>query len=127
MHLKDQLEELRAILFTGKPRHSFPQLTQPEYVEWFEGRVERDPETEWQAMYQYLQPIISLYRKQLEEMDRMEAYIHGKSHSPPAFDDETVLQKVYEEIMELETEEEWQAWVQHWVKQVNDRPSDSQN
>lgn len=127
MQLADQLEELRAILFTGQSRSSLPTLTQPEYVEWFEQRLERDPETEWRAMRRYAQPIIPLYRKQLAEMHRMEAYIHGKTSPAPDYDEEIVLKKLYEEMMELETEEEWQKWVQHWVKQADGPPSDSRS
>lgn len=73
-------------------------------------------------MHQYAQPIIPLYRKQLEEKRRVESYFHGKPADTLDDDDQTVLEKLYEEIMEMETEEEWQAWVRHWVQRVNGRP-----
>ncbi|MFS8579328.1 MAG: hypothetical protein LOD88_04805 [Novibacillus thermophilus] len=122
LRLADALEELRAILFTGKSRRSLPPLTQPEYVKRFEGRIERNPKAEWHALHQYAQPIIPLYRKQLEEKRRVESYFHGKPADTLDDDDQTVLEKLYEEIMEMETEEEWQAWVRHWVQRVNGRP-----
>lgn len=116
MKLKDQLEELRAILFTGKPLSALPVLTHPEYVARFEARTERDPEAEWQALFRYTKAIVPLYRKQLIDNYRMESYMRGETGvTPPEYDDKTILQRLYEDIMELETEEEWQAWVQHWT------------
>lgn len=114
MQLTTQLEELRAILFTGKPRRSLPPLAQPEYVSYFEQRVERDPQVEWKALHDFARPLIPLFRKKLIDQFRMESYIHGVTLTPPTYDDETILTKMYEEIMELETEDEWQAWVRQW-------------
>lgn len=114
MQLSARLEELRAILFTGKPRRSLPSLTQPEYVSLFEQRIERDPQAEWKALHNYAKPLIPLYRQKLANIYKMESYILGKKAAPPAYDEETILTKIYEEIMELETEEEWQAWVRQW-------------
>ncbi|WP_054948897.1 hypothetical protein [Numidum massiliense] len=121
MQLRKQLEQLRAILYTGKPQEAAPTLTQEEYIERFEARIARDPAVEWQALVTYGRPLVPQYRARLADIHRMARLLQGDDAPAPPTDDEALLKQLYEEMMELETEQEWQTWANQWSEQVEDR------
>lgn len=132
----EELEQLRAIIFTGKRLHeSESPLTQEEYVERYENQWERDPLLEWQLVSEAAKSLIPLYQKEQQHIERMERMLSGQTAGDTRGADKTAkefarneaddaedeaadshqdeaywVERLYDEIVDLETEEEWQKF-----------------
>ncbi|WP_134704088.1 hypothetical protein [Ammoniphilus sp. YIM 78166] len=110
MSLDHALEQFRYALFIGElPKDDFSPLTQEQYIELYEQQIERDPAMERKLMVTLSAPILSPYRKQMEQLARMENMIAGEERIIACSDDE-VLEELYDEVSNMETDEEWQQF-----------------
>lgn len=109
MKLELALEQLRFVIFKGiLPDESRTHdYTQEQYVLEYEQQIERDPAKERRLFETYSLPILPIYRKQMEQLSKMEQLI-SESSVPISFSDEEVLDELYDELSNLETEIEWQ-------------------
>jgi len=108
--LDQALEQLRFVIFKGvrpNEEENLPIQSQEEYVFEYEQQVERDPGRERRLIETYSLPILPLYKQQMEQLAKMEQFISGNT-DPISFSDEEVLDELYDDISNLETEDEWQ-------------------
>ena len=104
------LEQLRFIIFKGTSpteKENLPLHSQEEYVFEYEQQLERDPGKERKLIEKYSVPILPLYRQQMEQVAKMDQLISGNT-DPISFSNEDVLDELYDDIANLETEAEWQ-------------------
>ncbi|HJV44911.1 MAG TPA: hypothetical protein VJ824_04205 [Bacillota bacterium] len=114
MNIADHLEKFRYILFMGRyPDQDIP-MSQEEYVEAYEEQLERDPALERKLILEFSSPLLPIYRKHIEQLAKMEQTISGNDE-PISFTDEEVLDELYDEISNIETEEEWQNFKKIFV------------
>lgn len=107
MSLDHALDQFRYALFVGElPKEEFTPLSQEEYIEQYEQQVARNPAMERKLMSVLSVPLLSPYRKQMEQLARMENMIAGEERTL-SFTDDEVLDELYDEVSNLETEEEW--------------------
>lgn len=122
----DALEQIRSIIFTGKPlKQGQPILAQEEYVDIFQARSERDPLAEWRGLVEWSTDIWPKLKNEQEAIEHMERLISGEKGADgrvqnvrlsenDALSEEDErdywLERLYEEIADLETEAEWQAF-----------------
>ncbi len=120
MLYRDSLENLRAVIFTGKERAlNTPFMTQEQYIEQYEWREDRDPIADFKAIEKAATPLLTHYKEKLEQIARMEALIN-----PPIKDEDNghedefgknpVLESLYEEIATIDTEEQWLKFVEQF-------------
>jgi len=108
--LNQTLEQLRFVIFKGtrpNDKEYLPVQTQEQYVFEYEQQIERVPGRERKLIETYSLPILPLYRKQMEQLAKMEQLISERT-GPVSFSDEEVLDELYDDISNLETEAEWQ-------------------
>lgn len=127
--MNDAWEQLRSIIFTG---HRLGPDDEPQsqeaYIEHFESQIERNPLEEWKLIKQAAQPVIDSYRQEQEAIERMEKMIRGDSedvptHNSNGVEEETLtlddwIERLYEDIANLETEEEWHDFKGKYVKSI---------
>ncbi|RXT05835.1 hypothetical protein [Ammoniphilus sp. CFH 90114] len=107
MSIEQALERFRYALFLGvEPPEEYTAKTQEEYIEHYEQQIERDPAKERKLITRLSAPLLQVYRKQVEQLARMEQLISG-DQSPLIFSDEDILEELYDELSNIETEEEW--------------------
>lgn len=117
--LTTKLEQLRAMLFLGRTLSDREQPWQQEaYIDYYEGRIERNPSTEWKAFTEIAGPLLSIFRKKREEIARMERLIQGvpEPTAISATEEEKVIEELYDGIVNLDTEEEWQAFKRNFFR-----------
>ncbi|MBP1933932.1 hypothetical protein [Ammoniphilus resinae] len=117
MDLNQQLEQLRYAIFIGQdPSQLDNMLTQEEYTEHYESQLERDPAAERRLLVEYSKPLLAVYRKEMEQIAKIEQSLSGDDQ-PISFSDEEVMEELYDEMMNLETEEEWNSFKRRFVKE----------
>jgi hypothetical protein len=120
MALTDVWEQLRSIVFTGRrlKADEHPQK-QEEYILAYEDQLERNPLEEWKLLSEAALPVLGAFRKEQNAIERMEKMISGgldesdrdlKETEEDDEDTEYWIERLYDEIANLETEEEWQAF-----------------
>lgn len=110
MDIKHALEQFRYALFIGTPPNHLDPLTQEEYIEKYEQQVSRNPIEERQLIKSYSVPLLPTYKKHLEKVKKMEQILMGNEDAEEVelvFSDEEALDELYDEVSNLETEEEW--------------------
>ena len=107
VNISDALEKFRYVLFTGECPEEFTPRTQEEYIEIYEHQMERDPAMEAKLIVEFGEPLLPTFRKQLEQLARMEQLISGTDEKT-SFSDEEILNEIYDDVANIETEEEWQ-------------------
>jgi len=117
MDLNRQLEQLRYAIFIGQdPSQLENILTQEEYTDHYESQLERDPATEHRLLVEYSKPILPIYRKEMEQIAKIEQSLSG-DEQPISFTDEEVMEELYDEMMNLETEDEWNSFKRRFEKE----------
>lgn len=107
MNVEKDLERFRYAVFIGNmPDDNFTPLSQEEYVDQYEQQLERDPARERKLLEDLSASLLPLYRSKLEQIAKIEQTISG-IEEPISFSDAFVLEELYDEISNLETEEEW--------------------
>lgn len=115
MSIENHLERFRYALFIGEaPPESYQPLTQEEYIEHYEQKLERNPAQERKLMSELSAPLLPLFQKQLEDIARMEKLVSG-DESHVSFEEEEVLEELYDEVSNLETEEEWKEFTKRFT------------
>jgi hypothetical protein len=121
--MSDIWEQLRSVIFTGRrlgPDEE-PQ-SQEDYIEHFESQIERNPLEEWKLIKQAAQPILQTYRQEQEAIERMERMIRGESideSEPDVAEEDNWIERLYEDIANLETEDEWLAFKGRYLKALS--------
>jgi hypothetical protein len=109
VNISDALEKFRYVLFTGEYPEELTSRTQEEYIEIYEQQMERDPATEAKLIAEFGEPLLPTFRKQMEQLARMEQLISG-TDAKTSFSDEEILNEIYDDVANIETEEEWQNY-----------------
>ncbi len=109
MNMDRELERFRFGIFMGNSPENFTPLTQEEYVDHYEQLVERNPAQERKLMKELSASLLPLYRNQMEQAVKIEQMISGEQEEV-SFSNEEVFDELYDEISNLETEEEWQEF-----------------
>jgi hypothetical protein len=110
MDIQQALEQFRYALFIGTPPIHFVPLTQEEYIDQYEQQLSRNPIEEKQLIKSYSIPLLPAYKKHLEKVKKMEFILMGNEEAEKMelfFTDEEALEELYDEVSNLETEEEW--------------------
>ncbi|RKD21686.1 hypothetical protein BEP19_13705 [Ammoniphilus oxalaticus] len=106
--IHEALEQFRFAVFMGRrPGEVEALLTQEQYVLAYEQQLERDPAKERTLMETYSAPLLPVYKKIMEQTAKMEQLLSGDT-TPISFTDEDVLDELYDEVSNLETEAEWE-------------------
>lgn len=115
MSIENQLERFRYALFIGEaPPENYQPLSQEEYIEQYEKKVERNPAQERKLMAELSAPLLPIFQKQLEDLARMEKLI-SEDETPVSFEEEEILEELYDEVSNLETEEEWREFKKRFI------------
>ncbi|AMA73898.1 hypothetical protein P4S93_03985 [Aneurinibacillus thermoaerophilus] len=105
------LDKARHAIFLGEElKEGTKPKTQEEYLELYETRVERDPLRETALLKEAITPLLSLYKEKWRYDNRAAELMTGNSLPEPE-DEEGWLLEVYDEIMNTDTEEEWEYFV----------------
>lgn len=115
MNMEKDLERFRFGIYMGYISENITPLTQEEYVDHYEQLVERNPAQERRLMKELSEPLLPLYRTQMEQVAKMEQMISG-TEEEVFFTDDEVLHELYDEISNLETEQEWQEFKKRILK-----------
>jgi hypothetical protein len=113
LNVRQELDRFRHVLFTGKSPVDFTPKTQEEYITYYESRVERDPASERKLLIQASIQLLPLYKKRLTGIASMEQLLTGESHNI-TYTDEEVLEELYDEVVNIESEDEWQDYLQQF-------------
>jgi hypothetical protein len=122
----DAWEQLRSIVFTGRrlDENESP-WNQEEYISAYEDRIERDPLEEWKLLNEAVLPVMSAYRIEQKAIERMEKIISGQLDENDKVSAKTEdgdenqeewIERLYEDIANIESEEEWQAFKGRYYK-----------
>lgn len=115
MSIDRDLERFRFGIFMGYISENITPLTQEEYIDHYEQLLERNPAQERKLMKELSAPLLPLYRSQMEQVAKMEQMISG-TEEEVSFTDQEVLDELYDEISNLETEEEWKEFKKRMIK-----------
>ncbi|MBN6188139.1 hypothetical protein JQN58_14790 [Aneurinibacillus sp. BA2021] len=109
--IKHLLNRARHAVFLGEPLHiESKPLTQEEYFEAYEARTARDPLTEIALLREAILPLLPVYQEKWRNDNRAAQMMTGTSLAEPR-DEDGWLMEVYDEIMNTDTEEEWEQFV----------------
>jgi hypothetical protein len=105
------LNRARHAIFLGEPlKEGEAPKTQEEYLELYEARVERNPLRETELLRQAIEPLLPIYQKKWLNDNRAAEMMTGNSLPEPE-DEEEWLMEVYDEIMNTDSEDEWELFV----------------
>lgn len=109
--IRHQLNKARHAVFLGEPLQTDSQpMTQEEYFEAYEARVERDPLAETALLREAILPILTIYQEKWRNDNQAAQMMTGNSLAEPR-DEDGWLMEVYDEIMNTDTDEEWEQFV----------------
>ncbi|WP_047154385.1 hypothetical protein [Aneurinibacillus tyrosinisolvens] len=105
------MDKVRHAIYLGErlPEGIAPN-TQEEYLQFYEERTERNPLEEKALFSDAVAPLLSNYQKKWREENAAAAIMTGETIEEPA-DEEQWLFELYDEIMSIDTEEEWGQFV----------------
>jgi hypothetical protein len=110
--IKYDLERFRHALYTGEALAGLAPWRHEDYIDYYENQIERNPSSSTAEKLQTeAVPLLAIYRKKLEDIARMEQLICGTSKSIVVTDEE-VFEELYDEIVNIDTEEEWQQFLE---------------
>jgi hypothetical protein len=109
--IRHLLNKARHAIFLGESlQEGETPKTQEEYLELYEARVERDPLHEVSLLREAIGPLLPIYQKKWRTDNRAAEMMTGNSLPEPK-DDEGWIMEVYDEIMNTDTETEWDQFV----------------
>ncbi|WP_027415165.1 hypothetical protein [Aneurinibacillus terranovensis] len=112
--IRHLLNKARHAIFTGEPLpHAWAPSTQEEYIAIYEERTERNPLVEKKLFSEAMVDILPLYQKNWREMNQAAAIMTGESAAEPKDTDEWLIE-IYDEMINTETEDEWNAFVKRF-------------
>ena len=105
------LDKARHAIFLGEElSNDVPSYTQEEYLELYEKRLTRDPLQEKEFFGQSIAPLLAAY-KDAWRMDNAAAALMTGDSLPEPEDEEEWLLEIYDEMMNTDTEEEWEQMI----------------
>ncbi|WCK55614.1 hypothetical protein PP175_06640 [Aneurinibacillus sp. Ricciae_BoGa-3] len=113
--IKHLLNTARHAIFTGEALTSGTSaFTQEAYIELYEERTERNPLTEKKLFSDAILPLLPLFQNQWRKANQAAAIMDGETEEEPA-DFEDWLLEIYDEINSIDTEKEWDSFVQRFT------------
>ncbi|BAU29415.1 hypothetical protein DFP93_11519 [Aneurinibacillus soli] len=105
------LDQARHAIFLGEELLAeTPALTQEDYLDQYEARTERNPLREKELLRQAITPLLATYQHTWKMDNAAAALMTGDSLPEP--EDETEwLMEIYDEMMNTDTEEEWEQLI----------------
>jgi hypothetical protein len=109
------LDKARHVVFLGEElKEGVQAKTQEEYLEIYETRVERDPLLETSLLRDAITPLLPIYQEKWRNDNQAAKMMTGNSLAEPE-EEEDWLMEVYDEIVNTDTEEEWERFVARFL------------
>lgn len=105
------LDKARQAIFLGEELpDNAPARTQEDYLELYDTRVERNPLREKELLRQAIASLLPAY-KETWRMDNAAAALMTGDSLPEPEDEEEWLMEIYDEMMNTDTEGEWEQMI----------------
>lgn len=109
------LDQARHAIFLGEELPAEASaLTQEDYLAQYEARTERNPLREKELLRQAIAPLLAIYQHAWK-MDNAAAALMTGDSLPEPEDEEEWLLEIYDEIMNTDTEAEWEKLTQRFM------------